>query len=138
MFGFRDRPTWLGGNWPELDAEITVEEIPDETADDSQYAEIAPLAGTIDNNALIAALEAQLSEALMLLQWQGQTIAAAKEFVTLVGSTYAKTGEPVFKTTQDDDSLVAETLNYRFSDLAALLNQGTRPVPPKLKQGTVH
>jgi hypothetical protein len=147
MLGFKNRPRWLG-RLPELDAEIVVEEIPGEfDAEEHRYSEILPAAGsleeflaqnTINDKALIERLEGDLAEAFRLLAWQGQTIAAARAFVELVGSTYVKTGEPVFKTTQGEDSLVAETLNHRFSDLAALLNQGTRPVPPKLAQGTVH
>jgi hypothetical protein len=122
---------------PELEADITITEVPDEHVGIEDL--LAAVGGQpITNDALIEKLQADLNEAFRLLAWQGQTIAAARAFVELVGSTYKKTGEPVFKTTQPEDSLLAETLNHRFSDLAALLNQGTRPVPPKLAQGTVH
>jgi hypothetical protein len=92
----------------------------------------------VDATVRIAELERELAQVYALLGWQGSVIAAAREFVTLVATTSTKSGEPVFKTTQDDDTLAAQALNHRFVDLAALLNKGNRPVPSKLAQGTVH
>lgn len=146
MLGFKNRPRWLGGNWPELDAEFIVEEIPDDhKSDEPSYFEILPAAGTLDDKALIEKLEAQLAVTCQMLTEQNEMLAitadviiAARAFVDLITSNHAKSGEPMFKLNGEPDDPLSQTLAFRYSDLAAALNNIGRPVPPTLAQGTVH
>lgn len=95
----------------------------------------------------IAMLEAQNATLLAMVEEQNAmlTICAditvtARAFVDVLTAQHAKTGEAVFKTAhgEADDDPIVQTLNFRFSDLAAALNRAGRPVAPKLAQGTVH
>jgi hypothetical protein len=99
----------------------------------------------VEDTLKIAALEAQIAQANALLEEQNQmlllaanVVCAARSFVELVSSSHDKTGEPMFKIAGEPDSVLSETLGFRYADLASALNGIGRPVPPKLAEGTVH
>jgi hypothetical protein len=111
-------------------------------------AELSPLEqAAVEDTLKIAKLEAQLAVALPMIEEQNAMLAiaadivvTARAFVEVITAQSVKTGEAVFKTVHglEDSDPIVQTLNYRFSDLAAALNSAGRPVPPKLAQGTVH
>lgn len=121
--------------------------IPDQEASNGA-PELSPLElAAIEDTLKIAKLEAQLAVALPMIEEQNAMLAiaadvvvTARAFVEVVTAQTVKTGEAVFKTVHglEDSDPIVQTLNYRFSDLAAALNSAGRPVPPKLAQGTVH
>jgi hypothetical protein len=120
----------------------------EEAAELDHQASLSPIeAAAIADTLKIAQLEAQLETVLMMVEEQNAMLAisadiivAARAFVDVLTQQCAKTGEGAFKAThaEDDSDPIVQTLNYRFSDLAAALNRAGRPVPPKLAQGTVH
>jgi hypothetical protein len=81
-----------------------------------------------------------IEEQNAMLAIAADIVVTARAFVEVITAQSVKTGEAVFKTVHglDDSDPIVQTLNYRFSDLAAALNSAGRPVPPKLAQGTVH
>jgi hypothetical protein len=100
----------------------------------------------VNDEAILHTLEAQLDQALALLNEQNemltrsaQVTVAARALVELISSHHHKTGDALFKLNGvDDNDPLAQTLQFRFADLAAALNDVGRPVPPKLASGTVH